>query len=161
MSLIIIQLLSMFRAAIMQSRALLHTLYTLKRLSRCCFATAAALLLQADYAGVLLEAMRIAMSHPAVSKGPTNLCAAACTCAGLRQAVQQCSASIAITLQLTAPLEQLQSFRSWLPKHAALVDSISAKADVSGNGISTPFTMHSTLWQPHVEAAQRLLEQAL
>jgi hypothetical protein len=116
---------------------------------------------QADDAGMLVDAMSIAMSHPAISQDPAILCAAACTCTALRQAVQQCSASIAITLQLTAPLAQLQSFKHWLPKHAALVDSISAKADASSGAVSTPFTIDSTLWQPHVEAAQQLLEQAL
>uniref|UniRef100_A0A383W3F1 F-box domain-containing protein n=1 Tax=Tetradesmus obliquus TaxID=3088 RepID=A0A383W3F1_TETOB len=80
--------------------------------------------------------MRIAVEHAAVSSDPRVLCAAAHTCKGWREAVQQCSArNTEVVLSQTAPLQQLDSLAGWLAKHASLLKSVAVSRLGLGRGI--------------------------
>jgi hypothetical protein len=68
--------------------------------------------------------------------------------------VQQCGAcNTGITLDLKVPLPKLNSFALWLPKHAALVNSITAKMICEQGDAQPP--------DSHIDEAQRVLHQAL
>uniref|UniRef100_A0A383W9B4 F-box domain-containing protein n=1 Tax=Tetradesmus obliquus TaxID=3088 RepID=A0A383W9B4_TETOB len=101
-------------------------------------------------------ALSIALEHhPALSSSPQVLCAAARACKAWRQAVQQCAVcNTAVVLDPSKQLQQLHSFAQWLPKHAALVDSITAVADAAIGDFEEP---EEDLWQSHLEATQQLL----
>jgi hypothetical protein len=77
---------------------------------------------------VQLEALSVAFMYPALSTHPQVLCAAARACKDWRQAVQQCSAcNTAVVVDAAAPLPLLDSFATWLPRHARLLNSITLK----------------------------------
>jgi hypothetical protein len=96
------------------------------------------------------------LQHPLISSDPVMLCAAAQVCKAWREAVQQCGArNTGNTLSLKMPLPQLRSFAMWLPKHAALVNSITAKIGYLQDGVYRPPP------DLHVDEAQRLLHRAL
>uniref|UniRef100_A0A383VAA8 F-box domain-containing protein n=1 Tax=Tetradesmus obliquus TaxID=3088 RepID=A0A383VAA8_TETOB len=111
---------------------------------------------QEDAPAINPAALAIAVEHPALSTEPSVLCAAARSCKAWREAVQQCRAcNTAVEVCLEAPLSQLCSFARWLPKHAALVKSLS---------ISTPDALDNICGldsELHREAAQQLVQQAL
>jgi hypothetical protein len=71
-----------------------------------------------------LKAISIALDHPQLSTDPQVLCRVAAVCKGWRQAVQQCcTCNTHISLE-SVTLQKLASLTAWLPRHAALVESI-------------------------------------
>uniref|UniRef100_A0A383W8V2 F-box domain-containing protein n=1 Tax=Tetradesmus obliquus TaxID=3088 RepID=A0A383W8V2_TETOB len=99
--------------------------------------------------------LAIALEHPAVSSSPQLLCAVARSCRAWRQAVQQCRAChTAVVFKREKLLQQLHSFAQWLPKHAALVKSITATAAINNRGLLERE-------QFPLATAQQLLQQAL
>jgi hypothetical protein len=91
----------------------------------------------------MMLAVSIAIDHSAVNREPKLLCALACTCKGLRAAVQQCSscntdAAFTMTKPTTA------SFALWLSKHAALLRSLDASVD---SGFFRRETHREAQWQ--------------
>jgi hypothetical protein len=108
----------------------------------------------------ILLAMRIAVEHMAVSTDPKVLCAAARTCKGWREAVQQCGAcNTVVVLSHKNTLQQLDSLAEWLVNHAGLVRSITAsKAELERSmKWSTPFY----IVRDHLAEVQQLLQHAL
>lgn len=69
--------------------------------------------------------------------------------------MQQCRACNTAVMFTTKPLEKLRSLCQWLPKHAALVNSITVE------GASSRPDELGCERQSHLEAAQQLLHQAL
>jgi hypothetical protein len=63
-----------------------------------------------------------------------------------------------VEVSLGAPLSRLCSFACWLPKHAALVSSISIKPPFTR---SNSDNVDGLQWGLHLEAAQQLLQQAI
>jgi hypothetical protein len=62
-----------------------------------------------------------------------------------------------VQIGLEAPLSRLCSFARWLPKHAALLKSITISTPASPQ----PQFVDGLQWGLHLEAAQQLLQQAL
>jgi hypothetical protein len=123
--------------------------------------TAAACTLTASLqtASRLSEGFSVALQHPAFSTNVRILCAAASTCRAWREAVQECSTcSTAVEVSLGAPLSRLCSFARWLPKHAALVSSITIGSPARCSGSKV---VDGLQWGLHLEAAQQLLQQAM
>lgn len=88
-----------------------------------------------EAASTALLGLYIALEHPAASTDPRVLCAAARSCRAWREAVQQCPAhNTAVVLNTKKPVQQLQGFGQWLPKHAALVKSITAMTTAFDRG---------------------------
>jgi hypothetical protein len=63
-----------------------------------------------------------------------------------------------VEVSLGAPLSRLCSFARWLPKHAALVSSITIKPPVDGSEFKR---VHGPLWDLLLESAQQVLQQAM
>jgi hypothetical protein len=61
-----------------------------------------------------------------------------------------------VEVRLDAPLSRLCSFARWLPKHAALVNSITITSPSR-----PPNDVDGLRWNLHLDAAQQLLQQAL
>jgi hypothetical protein len=73
--------------------------------------------------------------------------------------VQQCrTCNTVIVLNPEAKLPQLCAFARWLPKHAALVKSITATAIAEDE---RGLNVHGFEWEAHWEVAQQLLQHAL
>uniref|UniRef100_A0A383VWU3 F-box domain-containing protein n=1 Tax=Tetradesmus obliquus TaxID=3088 RepID=A0A383VWU3_TETOB len=115
-----------------------------------------------EAASTALLGLSIALEHPAASTDPRVLCAAARSCRAWREAVQQCPAhNTAVVLNTKKPVQQLQGFGQWLPKHAALVKSITAMTTAFDRGGGQAALGTGEAWQSHLAAAQELLQQAL
>jgi hypothetical protein len=109
-----------------------------------------------------LLGLSIALDHPALSSSPQVLCAAARSCKAWGEAVQQCSVrNTAVVLDPRKPLQQLHSFSQWLPKHAALVQSITATTETAAIRSIARLSSVRGPSDSHLEAAQQLLQQAL
>jgi hypothetical protein len=65
-----------------------------------------------------------------------------------------------VEIGLDAPLSRLRSFAVWLPKHAALVSSITITSPLR-NAAHQPQNVDGLRWELHLKAAQQLLQQAL
>jgi hypothetical protein len=105
-----------------------------------------------------LQALVVALEHPALSAEPKVMCAAARVCKAWRQAVQQCSAcNMHVAVQLEASLEHLSSFARWLPKHAQLLRSLSAHI----HDFLLPSTIHQMPRDTYLEVAQMMLQPAM
>uniref|UniRef100_A0A383VYG2 Uncharacterized protein n=1 Tax=Tetradesmus obliquus TaxID=3088 RepID=A0A383VYG2_TETOB len=99
-----------------------------------------------------IPGLSISLGHSALTTDPQVLCAAARSGKGWKEAVEECAeCNTAVVLNPAKPLQQMRSFSQWLPKHAALVKSITA----------TTNAVDKWLLQPHLAAASGLLQQAL
>jgi hypothetical protein len=104
-----------------------------------------------------LAALAIAFQHSAFIKTPAILCAAACTCEALQQAVQQCSGChMEVELPLSSKLERICSFSIWLPKKSHLLKSLSFPAPDP-----PPHMVDGLPWNLHYQAGLQLLLQSL
>uniref|UniRef100_A0A383WM33 F-box domain-containing protein n=1 Tax=Tetradesmus obliquus TaxID=3088 RepID=A0A383WM33_TETOB len=104
-----------------------------------------------------LQGLHVALEHPKLSTYPRVLCAAARACRAWREAVQQCAAcNTVIVLNPQTTLPQLCGFAQWLPKHAALVKSVTATAIAD-----RLLDVHGLEWRAHWEVAQQLLQHGL
>jgi hypothetical protein len=98
------------------------------------------------------------INHPAVSCDPQVLCAAERACKAWRETVQQSGAcNTAVVFDPKLPLQQLTSVAQWLPRHAALVKSITATAAVTFDCLGEI----DADWEFQLKAAQQLLQDAL
>jgi hypothetical protein len=82
-----------------------------------------------------LQALAVALQHPALSSHPALPCSMARTCRSWRDAAQQCSAGIMhVPPKPDRTLATVTSLAQWLPKYAGLVQSIQLAMDWSLTG---------------------------